>query len=739
MLAALARSVARHPVITLVGWVLVLVGAGGAALGAFGNEPLFSRLTTGAPEVPGESQTAQDLLADQGETGESLTLLLEGVDPASPELAAALGEAVADLQAMDGVTDVVAPLVPPQAPAGTTPLDVPELAPLVSEDQDAVLVTVTVDADLDGAAEDAALAEVRDRLEAVDDDLDGASGRVAGFTTLIDEITDQVRVDLTRGESIALPISLLVMVFVFGGFIAAGLPIIGALASILGGLAALLGWSYLFDIDAAVVNVVTILGLGLSIDYGLLIVSRYREELRERRGGHRPGSRAARDAALVTTVRTAGRTVVFSALTVAISLTGLLMFRADIFRAIGLGAISVVVVALLSALILVPAVIVLAGERLARPGAATRVPGLRAVATRFGDVAPAEGRFSRLARWVQRHAVAVFTGVLVVLVVLAVPSVSMTLRADGPELLPTSSPQRQFFTDLREDFPRAAGSDVTVVADAPVEDVAAWAQEVADLDGVQSVDPPQRRGDLTVLEIHAEGTDPVNEQARQVVEQLRADRPGFDTWVTGQAAGLIDFTADMRERAPLAVLSVVLATFVLLFLMTGSVFVPVKALLMNVVSLGASLGVLVWIFQDGHLEGLLQFTSTGGIESFVPALVIAFGFGLAMDYEVFLLSRIVEQHRLGADNDTAVERGLQRSGRIITSAALIIIIVFLGFVTGELLIIKQVGVALAVAVLVDATLVRMLLVPATMTLLGDWNWWAPRPLRRLHDRIGVTE
>ncbi len=214
---------------------------------------------------------------------------------------------------------------------------------------------------------------------------------------------------------------------------------------------------------------------------------------------------------------------------------------------------------------------------------------------------------------------------------------------------------------------------------------------------------------------------------------------GAETYVTGLAASLDDFTSSLLRDAPLAVGVVVLATFVLLFLMTGSLLIPAKALVLNVLSLGASFGVLVLVFQDGWGEDLLGFTSTGGIEAFIPPLVLALGFGLAMDYEVFLLARIKELRDAGMSNDDAVAAGLQRSGRIITSAALIIVIVFAGFVTGELLIIKQTGVALATAVAIDATLVRILLVPATMTLLGEWNWWAPAPLRRLHDRFGVSE
>ena len=225
-----------------------------------------------------------------------------------------------------------------------------------------------------------------------------------------------------------------------------------------------------------------------------------------------------------------------------------------------------------------------------------------------------------------------------------------------------------------------------------------------------------------------------------MVTQLREHRPLYQSWVTGQAAGLIDFTASLAARAPYAAALIVIGTFVLLFLMTGSVVIPTKALLLNVLSLGASLGVATWIFQEGHLQGLLGFTSTGALESMIPPLALTFGFGLSMDYELFLISRIAElYHHNGHDNDRAVELGLQRSGRIITSAALLVVIVFAGFIAGKMLVIKQMGVALTVAVLLDATIVRMLLVPATMSILGRWNWWAPAPLRRWHALHGIEE
>jgi RND superfamily putative drug exporter len=264
---------------------------------------------------------------------------------------------------------------------------------------------------------------------------------------------------------------------------------------------------------------------------------------------------------------------------------------------------------------------------------------------------------------------------------------------------------------------------------------------VASVAPAQALDLPAGAGPRVAVGVRFTAADPVGPEARGLVRDLRdaaSDAP-FPVLVTGQAATLVDLLDAIRADTPAAVAVVVLTTLALLFLMTGSLLVPVKALVMNVLSLGAALGVLVWVFQDGRLEGLLGFTSTGGIEVVIVPLVLAFGFGLSMDYEVFLLARIKEHHDLGLPNDEAVAEGLQRSGRIVTSAALILVIVFAGFGTGQLLLIKQMGVALAVAVVLDATLVRMLLVPSTMTLLREWNWWAPAPLRRWHDRFGVSE
>lgn len=266
----------------------------------------------------------------------------------------------------------------------------------------------------------------------------------------------------------------------------------------------------------------------------------------------------------------------------------------------------------------------------------------------------------------------------------------------------------------------------------------AWGKRLGEqVPGIESVLQGALPDGRAMLRVRPVNPDSGSPEAGDIVRDIRAQRE-VDSWVTGEAAGLVDFTDDLRDRGPVAVLALAAAAFVLLFMMTGSVLIPIKALLMNALSLSATLGILVWGFQDGHLARVLGFTSLGGLESIIPPFMFAFGFGLAMDYEVFLLSRIKEAHDAGMSSDDAVAVGLQRSGRIITSAALIIVIVFLGFASGKMFMIKQMGVALAIAVALDATLVRMLLVPGTMTLLGRANWWAPPPLRRFHERFGIT-
>lgn len=742
MFESLGKRVSRYPRRTIVVWLVLAALGALVALTGLGGGNLFSRLASGDPAVAGsESAEGRAILAEHSTSGATVTMIVADVDLADPQLAAAMGAISTELAAVPGVASVIDPFLLPDGVSS------PAAAPLLGSSGDGFIVVTELAADLDddarSAASDAVVAALREAEGALGAVAPGATTLVGGDGLILDAITGQVQRDLKVGEAIALPVALVVMVLVFGGFLAAAMPMIGAVASIGTGLGVLYLLTYPLDVDASVVNVVSLLSIGLSIDYGLLIVSRYREELaraaaqddgttmRRRRGDGVVATAMAR------TMATAGRTVAFSAVTVAVSIAGLMAFRPDVLRAIGAAGVAIVLIAVATALTLVPAVLVLVGRRIERPSVVARVPALRAVLARTADVETDDGVFHRWATRVQRRPWWTLAGCLLVLVTLALPVGSLHLRSSGIELLPEGHPQRDFVTVLQEEYPTATGADLVVVVDAPLDAAAAWMPAIDALTPVAGVAGPAGLGPYSVLSVDVVGDDSASRDAAATVEAIRALDPGHEFWVTGQAASQVDFVAALADRAWVAAAVVVLATLVLLFLMTGSIVVPVKALLTNGLSLAASLGVLVWVFQDGHLEGLLGFTSTGGIETYVFAIVIAFAFGLAMDYEVFLIARIKELVDGGMDNEEAVRVGLQRSGRIITSAAAIIVVVFAGFVFGDLLIIKQVGFALAFAVALDATLVRMLLVPATMTLLGKHNWWCPPALRRVHERFGI--
>jgi RND superfamily putative drug exporter len=506
------------------------------------------------------------------------------------------------------------------------------------------------------------------------------------------------------------------MALVLGSALAAGLPLAVALSGVGATSLALVGVSALTDVSLYAVNVTLMLGLGLGIDYGLLVISRFREE---RGAGHDvPG-------AVRRTMATAGRTVVFSAATVAVALLALVVFPDPTIRSLAYGGIGVVLATMAAALTLLPALLSRFGHRLS-----PRAP------------ASSHGAFARLARLVQRRAVPVVVVVGAGLIVLGLPFANARFDDIGVHALPESSETRQVAEAIDARFPQVTAEPVVAVADADPDAPAvyAWLAEIEGLPGVAAAvvadDVPV--DGVTIVEVHAEG--PSNGRiAQAVVGDVRALDPPFAVGVTGDPAEIVDLRDSVTDRLPAAVAILVVATFALLFLMTGSVVVPAKAIVMNVLSLGATFGALVLVFQDGHLAGLLGFDPPGSLDLLMPVIVFLFAFGLSMDYEVFLLSRIREAWEETGDNDRAVAEGLQRSGRIITSAALLMVIVFAGFAAGEMVAIKQLGLGLAVAVVVDATVVRSLLVPATMKLMGRWNWWAPAPLTRLHRRIGLRE
>jgi len=695
MLGRLGRFCQLRRWLVLAAWVLLV------AVGFSVGGQVFNRLEPTRGGSDSESIRGLDLINDVSPYDGQVVAVLDGIAADDPVLAV-LAE---DLELLGGVGQVSWP--------GS-----PDGGRLVADDGEAVAFIVDLERDLGDRDETVAGVESVLRLL----ERDGlADVIVGGDLRLFDEINEQIEKDIAFAELIALPITLIVMIVIFGGFLAAGLPIVGAVASIAGAFLCLLGFSTVIDLDPNVVPVTTFMGLGLAIDYSLLMVSRFREE----RGRGR-----SVEAAVVRTAETAGRTILFSALTVATALSGLFLFAEPIFKAIGAAGVAVVLIALLAALTLVPALLAALGHRIKAPT----------------QPLPDDGAFARLATRVQRRPWSVALLVSAGLVLLGAPVLGVTFANGGSELLPAGFESRQVDEALAERFPGGGTDPVTVVARSTPAQLQAWAAGVLPTlpEGiVAAVTPPVALDDgVTVLSVVPDGTSQ-GDTAKALVAALRADPAPGESYVTGQAAILVDFQHSIASRAPWAFLLVALATLVLLFLMTGSLVVPVKALVMNTVSLGATFGALVWIFADGHLEGLLGFEATGAIETWVPVLVFAFAFGLSMDYEVFLLARIKETYDAQPagqkDNDAAVRLGLQRSGRIITCAALLVVIVFGGFATAQMLGIKQLGVALALAVAVDATIVRCLLVPATMTLLGERNWWAPAPLRRLYARFGLRE
>ncbi|MFB7910634.1 MMPL family transporter [Kitasatospora sp. NPDC056076] len=692
-LAAIGRFCFRHRRWVLGFWAAVLV------VGVLIGGRVFEGSVAGASSATAEADRGSAVVAAADPVKGTLTAVVDGRPVDDPAVRSAVQKATAEIAALPGVAGT-------QDPYGSGP----GAAALRAADGRAGLVSVRMADTATSAQTDAAT----HRLAA----LNGAGGAhvtVGGDLVLQQEVKKQTEQDTRFGEMVTLPLTLVVMVLVFGGLAAAALPVIGAVASVGGALLAMFGFSRIMDIDTSVLPIATVLGLGLSIDYALLMVNRFREER-----GHGAGIAAA----VERTAATAGRTVAFSGLTVAVALSGLFVFTSPVLGAVAAAGVSVVVIAVAAALTLIPALLGFAGGRIRTPSAPV----------------PDEGFFSRTVRRVRKRAVLVTLACVGVLMAAGAPFLHADMRSSGAAVLPASSAGRQVAEAIDQRFPQIAAAPITVVVEGGAPVAQAYADEVvAKLPGVSAVRAVTPvSGAVSTVDVLVHG-DPQGATAKQVVDELRADRGGLKTYVTGGAASVVDFQDELLARGPWALGLVAAGTLVLLFLMTGSVVMPVKALLMNVLSLGASLGALTLVFQDGWLSGLLGFSSTGGLETFIPVLVFAFAFGLSMDYEVFLLARIKELTDRGYGCVRAVELGVQRSGRIITSAALLMVIVFAGFALGDMLMVKQMGIALAVAVAVDATLVRCLLVPAAMSLFGEFNWWAPAPLRRLHRRFGLSE
>jgi RND superfamily putative drug exporter len=550
------------------------------------------------------------------------------------------------------------------------------------------------------------------------------------------QVNTQVGNDLARAELFAFPIIFLLSLLFFRSLVASLLPpFLGVLAILLTFFALRIVSSFT-DLSVFALNIVTGLGLGLAIDYSLFTVSRYREE-------------AARTGfgvdALRRTLATSGRTILFSSLTVAAALASLTIFPQNFLFSMGLAGAVVALVAATVALVVLPAILALLGPR----ANALAPKWLQRAADRDARAADT-GFWYRLSRFVIARPGRIALLTAAALVALGVPFASIKFQPANASVLPTSASAYRVDAALRSDFPpgRTAPLEVVVGAPAGSRQVTALAARIRALPDVSAVAPAQRAGrELSLIDV-APSTPTYGAASRQLVHDVRALRTPFYLGVAGDTAGYVDLEHSLGTHLPLVLALVAASTLVVLFLMTGSLVLGLKAVLMNTLSLSAVFGILVLIFQHGSLQELLSYRSTGALDATQPILLFAIAFGLATDYGVFLLSRIKEAHDSGVPNDQAVAIGLERTGRIVTAAALLFSVAIGAFVTSKLVFIKELGLGTALAVLIDASLVRGLLVPSLMELLGKWNWWAPGPLRRLYERsssatpepaLGTTE
>jgi uncharacterized membrane protein YdfJ with MMPL/SSD domain len=552
---------------------------------------------------------------------------------------------------------------------------------------------------------------------------DDSAVTLGGVGTVFAEVQGNVESDLARAEAIAFPVLFLLMLWVFRGVVAALLPLMVGGITVLGTLLGLRLINAEAPLSIFALNLATGLGLGLSIDYSLFMVSRYREELRN----GKPVPEAVRNS-----VRTSGRTIFFSSLTVAVAMASLMFFPLNFLFSMGVAGVLVVAIAATTALVVMPAVLRLLG---------TRVNAL-APKRWQRDEATDRGFWFNLSSVVMRRPILVAIASGALLVVLGSPFLNIKFNSVDATTLPTKASARVVDDAIKRDFPNLPAAPTVIVLKAGegrAADVKAFADRVAGVPGVQSVRNAGYQGAGAWRLDASVGSDQYSERAVRTVRDIRALDAPFPVEVGGLTAQFIDLQAGIIQTLPLAVALVTVATLVVLFLMTGSIVLPVKSVLMNLLTLSATFGALVFVFQYGHLQKLLDFTSSGALEQTQPVFIFALVFGLSTDYGVFLLARIKEARDGGKDNSHAVGLGLQRTGRIVSAAAVLFCVAIGAFATSNIVFIKELAVGTVVGVLVDATIVRALLVPALMGVLGEWNWWAPSPLRRLHARFGVSE
>lgn len=688
----------------------------------------------------------QELTSNQPRNGSSFLLILRSrtLKASSPAFEAQIEQAVEPLRSDSRVADFVLPSSLPAA----------QRQALTSKDGHAVLVEVNLHAGVDHAA--GFYPGMVGEVQRAEPSLEITGTGQVPIESAINRTLDS---DLRRAETLSLPITLILLVIIFGSVVAAGLPLAVGLLSIAGGVGGTFLLSHATTVSQYALNIVTLIGLGVSIDYSLFIVTRFREEL---------ATGATDEEALSTAVGTAGRAVAFSGMTVAIGLGALLLFPGTYLTSMGAAGMLVVAVAVFFALTFLPAMLSLLGRRVGW----LAVPLLRRRST--------GGFWLWVGNTVMRRPVMVLVPTLTVLLVAGIPFLQLRMASGGIDQLPASSPTRVAYAQLTRDFPNESGTEFQVVvrwsggaslSSAHVAELYDLSRRMARIKGVSSVSGPlnlsstfteqdyQRlyatpeaslpadvrqvvRGSVGAHIVVLTATTPddsTSQGAENVLGDLKAMHvSGGQVLVTGETAASEDIVNFVESHVPGAMGFVVGVTLLVLFLLTGSVLLPLKAVLSNLISICASFGAMVFIFQEGHLASQLGFTPQP-LDPSIPVLLFVMIFGLSMDYEVLLVTRIQEQYRLTGDNDRAVVIGLARSGGLITGAAAIMVTVFIAFATSQIMLIKALGTGLSLAVVLDATLLRGLVVPSVMRLLGRANWWAPAFVHRLHDRLGLAE
>ena len=657
----------------------------------------------GADDPDTESVKADERLEDAGYRETGVIVLVDGVDvdsAADRERIQALEEEVA---AEEDVIEVASFYT-----SGSRDF--------VSTDGSSTYLSVRLSPTDDG--------DIQDAGERIADELADEPGvTVGGGAVVQQQANEQVEEDLRTAELYAFPILFLLSLLFFRSLVAAALPLLVGGLTIVSTMLALSVAAELGSISVFALNLVIGLGLGLAIDYSLFIVSRYREEIAKTG----PGLEAMR-----RTMATAGRTVLFTSLTVAGAIASLLIFPQRFLYSMGIGGVLVALIAAAVALIVLPAVLAVLGARVN----SLSPDFLQRRAQR--DARPAqEGFWYRLSQLVMRFPARIAIASAAFLIALGIPFFGIQFTAVDAQVLPESASAHRVDDALRADFPPFRDTPIQLAVSGGPEEARRVASEAEGLQGVTEVRPPvELEGGNSIVEVISD-TAPLSDSSQDLVSELRA-LPG-DAQVSGFSAGFVDLKDSLANHLPLMLAIVISVTLVVLFAFTGSVILPLKQILMNLLGLSAVFGILVFVFQDGRLESFLGYSSQGALEATQPLFLFVVAFGLSTDYGVFLLSRIKEAYDGGVPNSEAVAIGLERTGRIVTAAALLFSVAIGAFVTSEMIFIKELGLGTALAVLIDATIVRALLVPSLMELLGEWNWWAPKPLKRLHDRLGFSE